>query len=226
MKESNESSNTTGEDLRAENCFFGMISREYANKLLLDGEQNEAFLIRESSSLLGDLVLSVKEILYEKSQQKFKVSHYLIKKLIIQDSDNKCFQVRFRIGDLYFSNLSALLKFYHKYQLGSTSLINPIPNKIDKKKKCSNLKDSSSKNEILASSKLSKHLISSSLNLIPFRLATVIQNYIPNAYDKTALSLHLGDIVKVTKMNINGRWEGELHNKNGHFPFNYVVLID
>ncbi len=39
------------------------------------------------------------------------------------------------------------------------------------------------------------------------------QARVPNAYDKTALRLEVGDTVKVTKMHINGQWEGELHGK-------------
>lgn len=48
----------------------------------------------------------------------------------------------------------------------------------------------------------------------------------PNAYDKTALKLEVGDIITVTKMNINGQWEGELKGKVGHFPFPFVEFID
>ena len=36
----------------------------------------------------------------------------------------------------------------------------------------------------------------------------------------------LGDVVKVTKMSINGQWEGELRGKVGHFPFTHVEFID
>uniref|UniRef100_T1JIX5 Adapter molecule Crk n=1 Tax=Strigamia maritima TaxID=126957 RepID=T1JIX5_STRMM len=56
--------------------------------------------------------------------------------------------------------------------------------------------------------------------------ATVKQARVPNAYDKTALKLEVGDVVKVTKMNINGQWEGELNGKVGHFPFTHVEFID
>lgn len=49
---------------------------------------------------------------------------------------------------------------------------------------------------------------------------------VPHAYDRTALRLEVGDIVKVTKMSINGQWEGELHGKIGHFPFTHVEFID
>lgn len=57
-------------------------------------------------------------------------------------------------------------------------------------------------------------------------LAKVKQARVPNAYDKTALKLEVGEVVKVTKMNINGQWEGELRGKVGHFPFTHVEFID
>lgn len=57
-------------------------------------------------------------------------------------------------------------------------------------------------------------------------LAKVIQSRIPNAYDKAALTLQEGDIVRVTKIDINGCWEGEVCGRKGHFPFNYVKFIE
>ena len=56
--------------------------------------------------------------------------------------------------------------------------------------------------------------------------ARVKQARVPNAYDKTALKLEVGDTIKVTKMNINGQWEGELNGKTGHFPFTHVEFVD
>jgi len=38
----------------------------------------------------------------------------------------------------------------------------------------------------------------------------VKQARVPNAYDDTALKLKTGDIIKVSKINISGQWEGEL----------------
>lgn len=40
--------------------------------------------------------------------------------------------------------------------------------------------------------------------------ARVKQARVPNAYDDTALKLEVGDIIKVTKINISGQWEGHL----------------
>lgn len=56
--------------------------------------------------------------------------------------------------------------------------------------------------------------------------ARVKQARVPNAYDKTALKLEVGDMIKVTKTNINGQWEGELKGKKGHFPFTHVEFMD
>ncbi|XP_077466969.1 adapter molecule crk [Stigmatopora argus] len=56
--------------------------------------------------------------------------------------------------------------------------------------------------------------------------ARAIQKRVPNAYDKTALALEVGDMVTVTKINVNGQWEGECKGKRGHFPFTHVKLLD
>ncbi|XP_041097124.1 adapter molecule crk isoform X2 [Polyodon spathula] len=56
--------------------------------------------------------------------------------------------------------------------------------------------------------------------------ARAIQKRVPNAYDKTALALEVGDMVKVEKINVNGQWEGECKGKRGHFPFTHVRLLD
>lgn len=73
---------------------------------------------------------------------------------------------------------------------------------------------------------LSNTLKKSDLNRKLPAFARVKQARVPNAYDKTALKLEVGDIIKVTKTNINGQWEGELKGKKGHFPFTHVEFID
>lgn len=45
-------------------------------------------------------------------------------------------------------------------------------------------------------------------------------------YFKCNYSSQVGDIIKVTKQNENGMWEGELNGKHGHFPFKLVEVID
>ena len=39
-------------------------------------------------------------------------------------------------------------------------------------------------------------------------------------------SSQVGDKVTVTKINVNGQWEGECKGKRGHFPFTHVKLLD
>jgi len=41
-----------------------------------------------------------------------------------------------------------------------------------------------------------------------------------------AVILQVGDTVKVTKINVNGQWEGECKGKQGHFPFTHVRLLE
>lgn len=48
---------------------------------------------------------------------------------------------------------------------------------------------------------------------------------VPRASFPYALS-QVGDIITVTKTNINGQWEGELKGRVGHFPFTHVEFID
>ncbi|KAG7264795.1 hypothetical protein CRUP_038337 [Coryphaenoides rupestris] len=57
-------------------------------------------------------------------------------------------------------------------------------------------------------------------------MAKAIQRRVPCAYDKTALALEVGDIVKVTRMNISGQWEGEVNGRRGLFPFTHVKIMD
>ncbi|KAG5840642.1 hypothetical protein ANANG_G00190900 [Anguilla anguilla] len=57
-------------------------------------------------------------------------------------------------------------------------------------------------------------------------MAKAIQKRVPCAYDKTALALEVGDLVKVTRMNISGQWEGEVNGRRGLFPFTHVKIID
>ena len=56
--------------------------------------------------------------------------------------------------------------------------------------------------------------------------ARVIQDRVPNAYDKTALRLERGNMIQVTKTSMNGNWEGELNGKKGYFPFTHVEFIE
>jgi len=58
--------------------------------------------------------------------------------------------------------------------------------------------------------------------------ARVIMRRVPNAYDPEALPLEIGDIIKVTRRNVTGQWEGTkvASGKSGHFPFTHVKIVD
>lgn len=94
--------------------FFGFMSRADATELLSNKNQTGAFLVRESTTAKGDLVLSVKE-------NGDKVSHYIINRM----TTNACQQVCFKIGEQFFPDIPALLAFYKMNNLDDTPLIVP-----------------------------------------------------------------------------------------------------
>lgn len=91
--------------------FFGFMSRADATELLLDYNEIGAFLVRESTTAPGDLVLSVRE-------SDEKVSHYIINKI----TSDKSQQVCFRIGEQIFKNIPSLLAYYKLNNLDDTPL--------------------------------------------------------------------------------------------------------
>lgn len=245
--------------------YFGQMSRQDATDLLMGERDGGVFLVRDSTTILGDYVLCVRE--------DNKVSHYIINK--IQQGE----QVRYRIGDQMFPDLPSLLNFYKLHYLDSTPLIRPAPKRCEKVVAKYDFEGSDQddlpfrKGEILTIVSKDEEQWwtarntlgqtgsipvpyvqkyeegdSITLNSTPNRSSTenrdstprpkpslqrklpayarVKQARVPNAYDKTALRLEIGDLIKVTKMNINGQWEGELNGKVGHFPFTHVEFID
>lgn len=91
--------------------FFGIMSRDDATRLLSEHNEKGAFLVRESITAKGDLVLSVKE-------SDEKVSHYIINRI----PSEKGLQVCFRIGEQLFSDIPALLTYYKLNNLDDTPL--------------------------------------------------------------------------------------------------------
>lgn len=250
--------------------YFGMMTRQEAQEILLNEREGGVFLVRDSNTILGDYVLCVKE--------DNKVSHYIINKITSIDQ-----QTRYKIGEQTFADLPSLLAFYKLHYLDTTPLIKPATKHVEKviAKYDFDGNDSDDlpfkKNDILVvvskdeehwwtarnsagkvgsipvpyiqkytessipslknlhidpSSHHTTHTHQSSPNIkrphLEVKLpafARVKQVRVPNAYDKTALKLEIGDIIKVTKTNINGQWEGELNGKTGHFPFTHVEFI-
>jgi len=257
--------------------YFGTMSRQDATDLLMTEKESGVFLVRDSSTILGDFVLCVRE--------ENKVSHYIVNKI---QGD----QTRFRIGDQVFPDIPGLLNFYKLHYLDTTPLVRPAPRKVEKviAKYDFNGSDPDDlpfrKGEVLTNESKDEdqwwtarnslgqtgsipvpyvqkydepvigdsprvpasHITSppppiDSVKSRPVNdtirapmqpvqqrtlpaLAVVKQARVPNAYDKTALKLEVGDIVTVTKTNINGQWEGELKGKVGHFPFTHIDFID
>lgn len=195
--------------------FYGSMNRADATELLTNDNETGAFLVRESTTAKGDLVLSVK--VGDK-----KVSHYIINRV------NENNQVRFRIGDQIFPSMQTLLNYYVINSLDDTPLKVPANPKSYPIPKRSFTKDYLA--EVLTDNTRNTQpetkIVPSSLQRKLPALAKVIQSRIPNAYDKTALTLREGDKVTVTKMDINGCWEGEIQGRKGHFPFNYVKFLE
>uniref|UniRef100_A0A0B7AU55 Adapter molecule Crk n=1 Tax=Arion vulgaris TaxID=1028688 RepID=A0A0B7AU55_9EUPU len=94
--------------------YFGMLSRERTNNILMGLEHSGVFLVRESKTMPGDFVLCVKE--------DQKVSHYIINR--IQTSGGTS---RFKIGDKEFPDMPSLLNFYKTHYLDTTTLMKPAP---------------------------------------------------------------------------------------------------
>ena len=86
--------------------YFEKMNRELSVKKL-QRQQHGTFLVRDSSTLPGDYVLSVSE--------NSKVSHYIINKV----------KNRLKIGDQYFDTMPELLDFYKIHYLDTTTLIQP-----------------------------------------------------------------------------------------------------
>lgn len=93
-----------------ESWFFGFMSRAAADDLLRKNEIG-AFLVRESTTAPGDLVLSVRE-------SGEKVSHYIINKITTEKSQQVCF----KIGEQIFHQIPALLAYYKLNNLDDTPL--------------------------------------------------------------------------------------------------------
>lgn len=109
---------TTFDPYDEESWFFGFMSRAEATELLTNNNQNGAFLVRESSTAKGDLVLSVKE-------SEDKVSHYIINRIPAENGEQICF----KIGEQIFIDMPSLLTHYMWNNLDDTALKVPALSK-------------------------------------------------------------------------------------------------
>ncbi|XP_058815350.1 adapter molecule Crk isoform X1 [Topomyia yanbarensis] len=99
--------------------YFGPMSRQDATDLLMSERESGVFLVRDSTTIVGDFVLCVRE--------DSKVSHYIINKIPAAED---CFM--FRIGDQTFSDLPDLLTFYKLHYLDTTPLRRPAIRRYEK----------------------------------------------------------------------------------------------
>lgn len=111
--------------------YFGPMGRRDAENMLNLEEDVGVFLVRDSTTCKGDLVLCVKE--------DTKISHYIIQKINVTiapdatrngnsstSSSMVTTKVKFRIGDNSFADIPALLTFYKNQELDTTRLIRPV----------------------------------------------------------------------------------------------------
>lgn len=89
--------------------YHGRLSRTECEGVLNKKERPGLFLVRASNTIVGDYVLSVREV--------SKVSHYII-------NFNKNSRV-YKIGDQTFDDLPSIVEFYKKHFLDSTTLVEP-----------------------------------------------------------------------------------------------------
>lgn len=95
--------------------FFGLMSRDVATELLTSTNEVGAFLVRESTTAKGDLVLSVKET-------GDKVSHYIINRIPPENGQQVCY----KIGEQTFIDIPQLLAYYQISNLDDTPLKVPV----------------------------------------------------------------------------------------------------
>lgn len=121
--------------------YFGPMGRKEAEEVLKLEDELGVFLVRDSTTIQGDLVLCVKE--------DTKISHYIINKIrssvpndTLRNGSSQTSsspirlssspslatttKVKFRIGDMYFSDIPALLTFYKSTELDTTRLTRPV----------------------------------------------------------------------------------------------------
>ncbi|XP_064634608.1 adapter molecule Crk-like [Lineus longissimus] len=99
-----------------ESWFFGDTKRDDTNLILNSEGDTGVFLVRGSTSIIGDFVLCVKE--------DTKISHYIINKIT---SGGK---TMYKIGDKEFPDIPTLLTFYKNHYLDTTPLVRPALRKV------------------------------------------------------------------------------------------------
>uniref|UniRef100_A0A0K8UZH7 Adapter molecule Crk n=1 Tax=Bactrocera latifrons TaxID=174628 RepID=A0A0K8UZH7_BACLA len=236
--------------------YFGPMSRQDATEVLMNERDRGVFLVRDSNSIAGDYVLCVREdtkvsnYIINKIQQQDQVLYR------IGDQLFENLQKLLTFYTLHYLDTTPLRrpapkkaeKVIGRYDFEGSCEENTDDNCTDRPLSSGGncgttlapgnsfrspplssvaCKDDSTIHSTSANChQLSNSLKRSDLNRKLPAFARVKQARVPNAYDKTALKLEIGNVIKVTKTNINGQWEGELNGKKGHFPFTHVEFID
>lgn len=176
------------------------ISREDAENLLMQETQNGVFLVRDSSTSVDDLVLSVKI--------DDSVQHYIIE---VKELDTPTREIVFRSGMNLFLSFPKLLEHfrYNPLERTETTLFRPSQIRLHPPNHLS----------MSTFNRLSKSMT------LPFEV-TVVTAYVPMAYESGALELEVGDQILVTDMEPCGRWKSTTKDRTreGYFPFVHVSL--
>ncbi|KAL3841493.1 hypothetical protein ACJMK2_019631 [Sinanodonta woodiana] len=235
--------------------YFGPLNREETNNILMKARENGTFLVRDSQSIKGDFVLCVKEdskvshyiinkihtlgdYQYRIGDQQFPdmpnllqfyKSHYLDTTALVKVAPKTTEKVIAKYDfpgrdpeDLPFKKgeiLEVVIKDEEKWwtcrnKAGREGQV-PVPyvQKYDEPKE----------------SKPSPIPFPPSIPPIQTvqlpAPALVTQERIATPYDKRMLTLKVGTIITVTKMNVNGQWEGEINGTSGMFPFTHVRFL-
>ncbi|XP_065051192.1 crk-like protein [Rhopilema esculentum] len=98
-----------GDSMNSYSWYHGKVSRNECEQLLNQRDRPGLFLVRDSNTIQGDYVLSVREV--------GKVSHYII-------NFNRASRV-YKIGEQTFDDLPSIVEFYKKHFLDSTTLVEP-----------------------------------------------------------------------------------------------------
>lgn len=161
--------------------YHGAVSRRQAEEKL-KGTPDGTYLFRDSTSSPTDFVLSASEAT--------RVSHYIIQRTVT---------LSYTIGDKEFNDLVAIVEFYKKHLLDTTTLTVPLP--------------------------LDHQLLSGRLNTLFISTVRALYNF--NANDPEDLSFRKGELLNILEMHEEQWWKAQSQTslQIGVVPANYLEEI-
>ncbi|KAH9637805.1 hypothetical protein HF086_017583 [Spodoptera exigua] len=153
------------------------------------------------------------------SREDDRVSHYIINRVVSADGT-----IRFRIGDQLFADMPALLAFYRLHYLDTTPLVRPLPQALAKVAAPPPQQPHQVLELVIAKFDFSGNILDPSG--VPYPPAEALNHLADPPSPPSNKHPQQRTNMQVTKININGQWEGELHGKIGHFPFTCVEFLD